>query len=121
MPLAGDLTLFEKHTRASCNLASSQAPSSSTQPERRYGADSTAEMLADRFGAHLDTELSTHKGIVVVKGDEVYVAFRGAQANPPRPELQSYTDIDKANIKRALLGKRLDLSGEEAIVRGAME
>eukprot|EP00965_Chrysotila_dentata_P025216 836814-Pleurochrysis_carterae.AAC.1 len=78
-------------------------------------------MLADRFGAHLDTELSTQKGIVVVKGDEVYVAFRGAQANAPRPELQSYTDTDKINIKRAPLGKRLDLSGEEAIVRGAME
>eukprot|EP00965_Chrysotila_dentata_P018243 606998-Pleurochrysis_carterae.AAC.1 len=78
-------------------------------------------MLADRFGAHLDTELSSQKGIVVVKGDEMYVAFRGAQANPPRPELQPYTNTDKANIKSALAGKRLDLRGEEAIVRGAME
>eukprot|EP00965_Chrysotila_dentata_P093134 3076138-Pleurochrysis_carterae.AAC.1 len=90
MPIAGDLKLFETHARV---VQSRLRPApklehptgtqiraahlvSASYDYLNQGADSTAEMLADRFGAHLDTELSTQKGVVVVKGDEVYLAFR---------------------------------------------
>eukprot|EP00965_Chrysotila_dentata_P185784 6133688-Pleurochrysis_carterae.AAC.1 len=77
MPFSGDLSFFETHSRVvQSRLKPKPMLDMPTLTHRRAaelvaasyeylneGAEHVANSVAERFGAHLDTELSTQKGV----------------------------------------------------------